>query len=182
MEKIDWAVNPLTYLNAETLGQHQNEKTRKKEKTRGPSFAQRLEESFLESSRALGPLREIPPSEEALQNLLDGVRSSGDDLRDRPFTAEILKYKKAVRDLVHYVVENGYDVVEKQGIKKRVKVGNQHQWRQQAYRQIEVIDRKVDELAAVCLTGQAAQIAIVARLDEIRGLLVDLTVSGKIEE
>jgi uncharacterized protein YaaR (DUF327 family) len=141
-----------------------------------------LEASFLESSRELGPLCDIPPSEEAMQYLLDEVRSTGDDLRDRPFTQEILRYKKAVRDLVHYVIENGYDVVSRQGIKRRVKVGNRRESRQKVYQQIEVIDHKVDELAAVCLAGQVAQIAIVARLDEIRGLLVDLTVSGKIEE
>ena len=46
--------------------------------------------------------------------------------------------------------------------------------------QIQVIDGKLEELAAAILSGQASQLQRVSKIDEIRGLLVDLTVAGTI--
>jgi uncharacterized protein YaaR (DUF327 family) len=125
-------------------------------------------------SRLLGEVREaeeasaledVSPSEEALQELLDDVHSAGDALRLRPLGEEIRRYKQAVRQFLRYVVANSY-AVKTEGYlfnhEKRCKV------------QIEVVDRKLEELAAGILSGQLGQVDILARLDEITGLLVDL--------
>ena len=111
------------------------------------------------------PLEDRPPSEEALQELLDDVHSAGDALRLRPLAEEIRRYKQAVRQFLHYVVANGYSVKTESYLfnhEKRRKV------------QIEVVDRKLEQLAAGILSGQLGQVDILARLDEITGLLVDL--------
>jgi len=130
----------------------------------------------------LGPLRELAPSEEALTELMDAVHSAGSDLKDRPFPDEILRYKKAVRNFVHYVVENGYELYKDQGIKKKVVIRGETAWKDVVYHQVRVIDQKLEELAAVILAGQASQLEKLSKLDEITGLLVDLTVSGVIRE
>jgi uncharacterized protein YaaR (DUF327 family) len=39
---------------------------------------------------------------------------------------------------------------------------------------IQVVDQKLEQLAAGILTGQASQLELLARVDEIAGLLVDL--------
>jgi uncharacterized protein YaaR (DUF327 family) len=116
---------------------------------------------------------ELPASEEALTELMDAVHSAGSDLIDRPFHDEILRYKKAVRDFIHYVVENGY-TVEKSQTRRRGKT--------RIHVQIQIRDKKLDELAAAILTGQASQLEMVSKIGEIRGLLVDLTISGVIRE
>jgi uncharacterized protein YaaR (DUF327 family) len=105
------------------------------------------------------------PSEEALQELLDDVHSAGDALRLRPLAEEIRRYKQAVRQFLHYVVANGYSVKTESYLynhEKRRKV------------QIEVVDQKLEQLAAGILSGQLGQVDILTRLDEITGLLVDL--------
>jgi len=121
----------------------------------------------------LGPLRELAPSEEAIAELMDAVHSAGSDLIDRPFHDEIIKYKKAVRDFIHYVVENGFTINKSQTNQRKLR-------NLQPHVQIQVIDRKLEELAAAILSGQTTQLTRVSKLDEITGLLVDLTVTGSI--
>ena len=128
----------------------------------------------------IGPLRELEPSEEALTELMDAVRSAGSDLMERPFADEILRYKRAVRDFVHYVVENGFEVQEIQGTKKKTVVHGETRWKGTVYHQVQVIDQKLEELAAAILSGQSSQMERVSKLDEIKGLLVDLTITGVI--
>jgi uncharacterized protein YaaR (DUF327 family) len=48
--------------------------------------------------------------------------------------------------------------------------------------QIQIIDTKLEELAARILTGQADKLERVSKIDEIAGLLVDVTVTGRIRE
>jgi len=121
----------------------------------------------------LGPIREYAPSEEALTELMDAVHSAGSDLLERPFHDEILTYKKAVRNFVNYIVENAFDIERSQTRRKgKIKI----------HVQVQVIDRKLDELAAAILSGQASQLEKVSKIDEIKGLLVDLTITGAIKE
>jgi uncharacterized protein YaaR (DUF327 family) len=42
------------------------------------------------------------------------------------------------------------------------------------YTKIQVIDKKLEDLAAMLLSSQVRQMELVSRLEEIRGLLIDL--------
>ena len=140
---------------------------------------------FLEDAaqaEELGPLADLAPSEEALTELMDAVHSAGSDLLDRPFHDEILRYKKAVRNFLHYVLENGYELLKIQGIKKKVMLRGESEWKSTVFHQVRVVDRKLEELAAAILSGQTTQLERVSKLNEIKGLLVDLTVTGVIRE
>jgi uncharacterized protein YaaR (DUF327 family) len=141
-----------------------------------------LLETFAPQAGELGPLRDLAPSEEALTELMDAVRSAGDDLVDRPFHDEILKYKKAVRDFVHYIVENGYEVQKVMGIKKKVVILGEKEYKERTYHQIRVIDQELEMWAAKLLSEQTTKLERVSKIDEIRGLLVDLIVTGVIRE
>lgn len=143
-------------------------------------FADMLENS--EPMRDLGPLKEVEPSEEALTELMDAVHSAGSDLKERPFQDEILRYKKAVRNFIHYVVENSYDLREVKGAKKKAIVGGETRWSDKIYYQVQVVDKKLEELAAAILSDQLSLLQRVSKIDEITGLLVDLTISGGIKE
>jgi uncharacterized protein YaaR (DUF327 family) len=116
--------------------------------------------------REIEPPQEYPVSEETIEKLLDAVHTAGDELKDRPFPEEISRYKQAVRNFLHYVVENGYNLEEATSgvnILKRKK-----------FIIIQVVDKKLEELALGLLKNQTSQIALLARIDEIAGLLVDL--------
>ena len=121
--------------------------------------------SFLEKT-VLGNIKELPHSEESLHELLDEIHSSGDALSKRPFLQEIVAYRTAVRNFVNYVVENGFDTEEQTSgvnVLKRKK-----------FTLVRVIDSKLEGMAAAILKGQLNQLEILEKLDEIKGLLVDL--------
>jgi uncharacterized protein YaaR (DUF327 family) len=115
-----------------------------------------------------------------VQELLDAVRSTGDDLGQRPFPEEILRYKKAVRNFLHYVVQNGYELEEHIGVPNSQKPGYKGSlWEPAAknakgYHVIQVVDQKLEQLAAGILEGQVSQLELLSKLEEIKGLLVDL--------
>jgi uncharacterized protein YaaR (DUF327 family) len=154
------AFNPASYA-VRTEAQKPKDKGGVKKNT----FSRLLERQDARETGEAFALPEYPPSEETLQELLDDVHSAGDALRLRPLGEEIKRYKQAVRHFLHYVVANNYSVKTESYLlnhEKRCKV------------QIEVVDRKLEQLAAGILSGQLGQIDILARLDEITGLLVDL--------
>jgi len=186
MDKVDFSAASLIGASLRHGIKPEPKKTQAKgegpDATRGihkTLFSEMLEKS---SAAELGPLREFAPSEEALTELMDAVHSAGSNLLERPFHDEILRYKRAVRDFVNYVVENGYEMQEIQGIKKKVMVRGEAEWKAKVYHQVQVVDRKLDELAAAILSGQTTQLQRVSKLDEITGLLVDLTVTGAIRK
>ncbi|MDR1863364.1 MAG: YaaR family protein [Treponema sp.] len=185
MDKVDFSNNPAALLNSSIYGGVKGgaKKAGKKpelRKGRNVKFQEILEQSAADSPLSLAPLTDTAPSEETVQELLDAVRSAGDDLRQRPVADEILKYKKAVRNFLHYVVQNGYTVEEQNGIPNAQKPGYKGSlWdpaakQAKAFHIVQVVDRKLDGLAAEILAGQVTQLELLAKLEEITGLLVDL--------
>jgi len=182
MDKVDFYQGIENALNAGSGNQKKEvRKTRGKTNVRDPrrsGFSQVLEHSILEK-QDLGPLSEVTPSEEALESLLDTVRSAGDSLKKQPLPQEMFEYKKAVRDFLHYVVENGFEIHESQ-LKKKIYVRGEKRWEVKIHHQIQIVDRKLEELAAGILMKQINELDLKTRLEEITGLLVDFTVTGKI--
>jgi uncharacterized protein YaaR (DUF327 family) len=185
MAKIDFPdtlfLNPGLYSNVRTEAK---KKDAAKDKIRGKSTADSPQKpgfpDFLEET-----VREVesapePASEEVLQRLLDDVHSTGDILKNHPFPEEIKQYKQAVRSFIQYVIENGYAVEKQTGIPNYLKPGFKGQRGgaaakgRTAFHLIQVVDRKLEQLAAGILAGQTSQLELLARINEIAGLLVDL--------
>jgi uncharacterized protein YaaR (DUF327 family) len=168
--------NPAAYANPNiqprTEGKKGAGRTGRNNKTK---FSKVLERSQVQETHEA-----LPVSEETQNRLLEDVRRSGDVLRDRPFPQEILAYKKAVRDFMRYVVDNGYQVEESLGVRQFEKSSYQgaHGTPQSQERvrhiTIQVVDHKLEELAAMLLTHQLSQLDLLSRLEEMRGLLIDL--------
>ncbi|MCL2270449.1 MAG: YaaR family protein [Treponema sp.] len=182
MARVDGDV-PSLFMNPSVYSQVKKEEQKK---TRGignsgkTEFSRLFEELRGKTAGELGPLLNLPPSEEAINFLMDEVRSTGDTLRSRPFPDEILRYKQAVRNFMHYVVEHCYNLSHETGIPKFIKPGYKgprgtpEAMKQITYTKIEVIDKKLEDLAAMLLSSQMPQLEIASRLEEIKGLLIDL--------
>jgi uncharacterized protein YaaR (DUF327 family) len=184
MAKVDFSdplssiLNPAAYAKAQGEAKKSQDKAVRRGRRLG--FPALLEQSREEAAEKLGEFQDLPPSREAAEKLLDDVRSAGDDLRNRPFPPEILRYKKTVREFIHYVVENGLAVDEQTGIPKYLRPGYRGlrgspdaQERTVRY-VVRVVDRKLEEMAARLLSDQLSQLELLSRLEEINGLLVDL--------
>ncbi|MDR2021018.1 MAG: YaaR family protein [Treponema sp.] len=138
--------------------------------------------SILEHSRTpeLETPETPPVSEETTAKLLEEVRNAGNLLGERPFPQEILAYKQAVKNFMRYVVDNSYQVEQQLGIPQYLKPnfrgvrGSSDSQRRVLHPMIRVVDRRLEELAAALMKGQLSQLEILSRLEEIKGLLVDL--------
>jgi len=186
MDKVDFSGASLVGTSLHPGRKPEPKKTKAKGESAGGArgihkslFSEILEKSAVSE---LGPVKELAASDEALSELMDEVHSAGSDLIERPFHDEILKYKRAVRNFINYVVENGFELQTIQGLKKKTVVRGETRWKDMVYYQVQVVDRKLEELAAAILSGQTTQLERVSKLDEITGLLVDLTVSGAIRK
>jgi uncharacterized protein YaaR (DUF327 family) len=153
-------------------------KAKEKGGVKKTGFARLLEQRNVPEAEGAFALPD--PSEQALQELLDDVHSAGDALRLRPLADEIKKYKQTVRRFLRYVVENGYGVERHEGVPNYAKprytgpAGDPDRMKRAIYTRVLVVDEKLEQLAAGILSGQIAQVDLLARLDEITGLLVDL--------
>jgi uncharacterized protein YaaR (DUF327 family) len=168
MAKVDFPEGALSFLNPAAYSALKAETKKTKDKTaqgvQKPRFSRVLEDA--ERTEEAEALPDLPVSEEALQELLDDVHICGDELKRRPFPEEIKQYKRAVRNFLHYVVENSYTLEER--------TSGVNLLRRKKFTLVQVVDRKLESLAASILANQVTQIELLARIDEIAGLLVNL--------
>lgn len=171
-------MNPSAYDQVKT--EVKIKKDREVRRAGKDDFKRVLDDLRAKTADELGPFRELPVSEEAVNYLMDEVRSCGDTLRDRPFPEEIIRYKRAVRNFMHYVTENSYAIDHDIGIPRFLKPGYRgprgtpESQKKARYTKIQVIDKKLEDLAARLLTDQKNKLKLAASLEEIRGLLIDL--------
>ena len=168
-------------MNPAAYAQVKEEKRQKSIRRGGKTdFSQIFNDLRSKTADELGPLADLPVSDETVNMLMDEVRSSGDVLKSRPFPEEIMRYKQAVRGFINYVVKNSYSIDREEGLPNFIKPGfkgrrgTPEAMKGKEYTKIQVIDRKLEDLAAMLLSSQIRQMELVSRLEEIRGLLVDL--------
>jgi len=170
MDKVDLPTgnaspffNPGAYSGIRPEAQKTRDKNVKGAKK--VKFTELLAGREAEGAKELEAL-DVSPSEEALQKLLDDVHSAGDALKERPMDEEIRRYKQAVRGFLHYVVKNGFDTKEQ--------ASGVNIMKRKVHTLVQVVDQKLEQLASAVLSGQSSQLDLLARLEEINGLLVDL--------
>jgi len=183
MAKVD-GTDPSLYMNPSAYSRVKPEKDDKK--TKGIGRGEKTEFSKIfndlkgKTADQLGPLQELPVSDDSVNLLMDEVRDAGDRLKSRPLPDEIMRYKLAVRNFINYVVQNCYSRETEAGIPNLMKPtyrgprGTDEAMKRNKYVSIQVIDKKLEDLAAMLLSSQARQMELVSRLEEIRGLLIDL--------
>ena len=185
MAKID-ITDPTVFMNPSAYSGVKDEKKvkgsgagniRKGQKT---EFSNLFDNLLGRAADELGPVNELPFSDESVSHLMDDVRDAGDKLMSRPLPEEIVRYKQAVRNFINYVVQNNFSLSREDGVPNFLKPGFKGQrgtpeaMRGYGYTKIEVIDKKLEDLAAMLLANQGHQLNLVSRLEEIRGLLIDL--------
>ncbi len=157
MDKID----PL----GESFSFRKSDKKRvKKKNLRSPSFV-----SFFESASSEEAGDEYPSHTyhgESLEELLDEVHEMGDKLKGSATMAHIKEYRDTVKAFLSFVVDHMFEVEKKiSGVnvlkKKRLTL-------------VKKIDRELETLVKDILRGQAEQLEILAKVDEINGLLVNI--------
>ena len=101
-----------------------------------------------------------------IEELLDAVFASGDALRKTPTLELIRDYRQKVKAFVKYAVRHSIAVEET--------TSGANVLKRKRFTLIKVIDEKLEALAVSVLTAQKEHLALLAQIDEINGMLVDL--------
>ncbi len=140
-------------------------KAQKKERTGWRSFGRMVEEAEESGSADVGSDGEAPG--EGLAQLLDEVFAAGDQLKSSPTLDSVRGYRQQVKRFLRWVVERMVDVEET--------TSGVNIMKRKRFTLVRVIDEKLEGLAASVLSTQREQLDILAQVDEINGMLVDLT-------
>jgi uncharacterized protein len=140
-------------------------KAQKKDKAKARSFS-RLVEAAESGEQAGDDFTGHGKDRRTVEELLDGVFSAGDGLKKLATLERIKEYRERVRDFLKYVVSRTLEVQET--------TSGTNILRRKRFTLIQIIDKKLDGLAVSVLSAQREQIEILAQIDEINGLLVDM--------
>jgi len=101
-----------------------------------------------------------------LAEMREDINKQGERLADRVDVKEFEKYRRLIREFLDEIVSNGYT------FSKEDAYGSRGKYRQMAT--VNIIDEKLDELGKEVMKEQADQISIIHKIDDIRGLLLDI--------
>ena len=111
------------------------------------------------------------PSEIAGMSVKDRVTTAGDKLIDSMTEDAFAEYRRAVSQFMKYVVKYSFEIEELSGRR------NRRTNKERIFVQVRIIDEKLNNLAAEILANQADKFLLLKRVEEIRGLLVDVLAS-----
>jgi len=143
----------------------EKKKAGKKDKTRLRTFSD-LVESAAQGEEASADDLSSSKGKRGINELLDGVFSAGEALKKAPTLETIRDYRQKVKDFIRFVVSHAVQVEETTSGANILK--------RKRFTLVRVIDEKLEALAASVLAGQKEQMSILAQIDQINGLLVDL--------
>ncbi|MCR4789977.1 MAG: YaaR family protein [Treponemataceae bacterium] len=151
----------------------------KSRETKGPGATKSFNQFFEESKEKLELNTDIPEIqgmdfEQAEQFLIDEVYSKGDLLKKSPLTENFIKYKKAVQNFLKFVESQCYELEETKGAPLKVKGKVRSITKQKKYTLVKLVNEKLESLASDILYNQRDQIKMIAKVDQITGLLVDV--------
>lgn len=101
-----------------------------------------------------------------LLQALDEIDEYARRLKESPVLENLLRYKKRVSSILQFLVQQSYNVTENSFYDP--------QGRRRLLMIVENIDQKLEQLTREFLNKQTDSLELISRLDEIRGLLLDL--------
>lgn len=142
---------------------------KKKEKSRKAGkveFSQAVE-SILESREAENNFDYSGSGGDDLEQLLDDVCRLGEVLKENPTFNNIRQYKQSIQQFLKLVMGQVVGVEEH--------ISGVNILKRKRFTLVNVVNQKLESLVVQILNNQSKQLEILSKIDEINGLLVDLT-------
>ncbi len=94
------------------------------------------------------------------------VESASNELKRKVDLISLRRYQEQVRRFLHHVIGGAYQINDKNVRDNRGRV------KQMSL--IKVVDQHLEELASMVMAEEKDRLAILGRIDQIRGMLIDL--------
>ena len=176
-------MSELDSLNAAYFLAGQSEQARELAKQRKNAASKTapkgLFSSLLNKTQAGPGGLEIPPEfaklslEEAIVKLKDALDLAGDALKESPTTERFISYKKTVKNFVSYIVDKNYAVEANTLTLSRREYGVLSK-KEKRLVLVKAVDPKLDQLAQEVLAVHADKLKLLAQIEEINGIVIDL--------
>ncbi|ACB83634.1 YaaR family protein [Natranaerobius thermophilus] len=101
-----------------------------------------------------------------LDRLVADINEKGQNLANQMTWESFISYRQSIKNFLQVFIGEAYEVTGSRG---RNRFGSQ-----KLYRHIETIDQKLAELGEKVVKNEGEKMEVIARIDEIRGLLLDL--------
>jgi len=98
-------------------------------------------------------------------NLIEEITKQGEKFSKNPTYEELKRYKSMIKQFIKYATRKMLSIEHHTG-GTRIK--------QKLYTLTRIIDKKLSDLTEIVMKGQTKNIQLLSKLDEIRGLLIDL--------
>ena len=103
---------------------------------------------------------------EQLKVLYDKIEVQTNKLQDRLFIEDLVEYKELVREFLDISVNNSHVFYKENSLDRR--------GRHRVYSLVKKVDKELDELTKDFLDIEGNRIKILQRLDDIKGMLLDV--------
>lgn len=115
-----------------------------------------------------GKLEEIRQENirEELKILYDKIEAISSRLKEKLFIEDLLEYKRTVREFLNITINNSHIFYKENSLDRR--------GRHRVYSLVKKVDNELDELTKDFLNIENNRIKILKRLDDIRGMLIDI--------
>ncbi|HAL31987.1 MAG TPA: DUF327 domain-containing protein [Lachnospiraceae bacterium] len=104
--------------------------------------------------------------QERLSNLMSEITAEGEVISKRKNIKDMRRYRALVKDFMNEILNRSHQFSRQNFLDKK--------GRHRVYGIIKLVDQNLDDLAAELLKDESDNIAILAKIGEIRGLLIDL--------
>ncbi len=106
--------------------------------------------------------------QERLASLYDDIKATGAKLTERLSLTDLKEYRAKVSEFMNEVVTNSHEFSRENFLDKR--------GRHRVYGIVKHVDKNLDELASELMKTEKDKMSILAKVDEINGLLIDVFV------
>lgn len=104
---------------------------------------------------------------EKLTNLMKDINEQGERISKHMDIADMRKYRATVKEFMNEVVSNSYEFSRENFLDRR--------GRHRVYGIIKQVDKTLDELAEELMKEEKDNIAVLSKVDDIRGMLLDIS-------
>ncbi len=103
---------------------------------------------------------------EHLEKLFNEISAQSDKISERLHLSEVVRYKNLVREFLDVAVKNSHKFSKQNFLDKR--------GRHRVYSIVKSVDRELEAITQEFLNKEVDRLAVVKRLDDIRGMLLDV--------
>lgn len=105
--------------------------------------------------------------QQKLNTLMEDITSQGQRIAEHMDIKDMKRYRQLVKDFMNEVVNRSHKFSRENFLDRR--------GRHRVYGIVKLVDKNLDDLATELMSDEKDHLSILGRIDEIRGLLLDIS-------